>query len=59
MEEFLPLRTNASWEEQATILTCSPKPGKSITFLRTYKQLPLPTHQNSARAQPLPVHQNR
>ena len=57
-KEFLPLRTSASWGEQATTLTCSPKLGKSITILRTYKQPPLPAHQNPTRAQPLPAHQN-
>jgi len=46
------------WEKQATTLICSPKPSKSITFLRTYKQSPLPDHQNPTRAQLLHVHQN-
>ena len=36
-------------EIQVIPLICSPKPNKSITFLRSYKQLPLPAHQNPAR----------
>jgi len=45
-------------ERQVIPLTCSPKPGKSITFLRSYKQLPLPAHQNPTRVPLLPAHQN-
>ncbi|QCE03307.1 hypothetical protein DEO72_LG8g1331 [Vigna unguiculata] len=45
-------------EGQVIPLTCSPKPSKNITFLRSYKQLPLPAHQNPTRVPLLPAHQN-
>jgi len=45
-------------ERQVIPLTCLPKPSKSITFLRSYKQLPLSAHQNPIRVPLLPAHQN-
>jgi len=51
------VRTNASGKTSNTPYLLA-KPGKGITFLRSYKQLPLPAHQNSARVPLLPAHQN-
>ena len=45
-------------KRQVIPLTCSPKHDKSITFLRSDKQLPLPVHQNATRVPLLPAHQN-
>jgi len=63
------LRIDTSWKEplplapthrerQVIPLTYSPKPSKSITFLRSYKQILLPAHQNPASVPLLPAHQN-